>query len=144
MEVVLLEIFILTLDKGEWSASQPGHSTLGKGRPITRFPEGWVDPTLAWTRWRKEKLPPSPGTETEFSVPSARATTLHYTTLHHTKWHDTALKYIKLHYTALHCTLHCTTLHYTTQYTTLHCTALHTTLHYTTPHDTTRHCTAIH
>jgi hypothetical protein len=34
MEVGLHEFSILTLDKGEWLASQPGHLTLGEGRPL--------------------------------------------------------------------------------------------------------------
>ena len=76
MEVELHEFLILTLDKGEWSASQAGHLTLGEERPITPFPEGWVDPMLAWRRSRKQKSPPPPGTETEFSARSARANAL--------------------------------------------------------------------
>ena len=34
MEAELHEFLILTIDKGEWSAPQPGHVTLGKSGPL--------------------------------------------------------------------------------------------------------------
>jgi hypothetical protein len=43
MEVGLHEFLILTLDKGEWSASQPGHLTLGEERPLLiSQKDGWT------------------------------------------------------------------------------------------------------
>jgi hypothetical protein len=43
MEIKLHEFLILTLDKGEWLASQPGHLALGEERPLLiSQKDGWT------------------------------------------------------------------------------------------------------
>jgi hypothetical protein len=77
MEVELHKFLILTLDKGELPGSQPGHLTLGKGRPLlVSQKDGWAP------RWRKENRHPRRGPRLKSLV--LQPERLHYRTNNYT------------------------------------------------------------
>jgi len=54
----------LALDRGEWSASHPGHFTPKERAPVPiAYKAGWA-PEPLWTWWRRQKFPAPTGNQT--------------------------------------------------------------------------------
>jgi len=92
MEVELHEFLILTQDKGEWPVSQPGHLTLGKGRPLlVSQKDGWTPRWPGRAGEKKNRHPRrGPRPNSLFLQPER----LHYHANNFLSYLNTALVYI--------------------------------------------------